>query len=240
MVETMVAILVTTKAASVVTLVAPPPLAMTEEERETRLPASPGGGPHGSPSRSEPEVLGVDAARLKAKRLPVGHKIEVVEVSSDDEAGDGVEPSTPSQELVVVQSSAGPSSGLGATDLVWACPEDLRKVRFILWDEQEDQLWDVLGARGLAMESDLAQTRVKLEEALERVKSIQQAVMVDLPHVVEVSFLCSSLTPWSFISCLSMLASCFVGSSGDVEPQVLFPPDGACSGGRDVAAGGRA
>ena len=31
------------------------------------------------------------------------------------------------------------------------------------------------------MESDLAQTRVKLEEALERVKSIQQAVMVDLP-----------------------------------------------------------
>jgi len=68
------------------------------------------------------------------------------------------------------------------------------------------------------MESDLAQTRVKLEEALERVKSVQQAVTVDLPHVIEVSFLCSSLTPWSFIGCLSMLASYFAGSRGDVEP----------------------
>ena len=67
----------------------------------------------------------------------------------------------------MVQSSTRPSSRLGATDQVWPCPEDPRKVRFILWDEQEDQLWDVLGARGLAMESDLAQTRVKLEEALE-------------------------------------------------------------------------
>ena len=56
--------------------------------------------------------------------------------------------------------------------MVWPCPEDLRKVRFILWDEQEDQLQDVFGGRGLATESDLAQTRVKLEEALERVKSI--------------------------------------------------------------------
>ena len=67
----------------------------------------------------------------------------------------------------MVQSSAGPSSGLGATDLVWPCPEDPWKVQFNLWDEQECQLWDVLGRRGLAMESDLAQTRVKLEEALE-------------------------------------------------------------------------
>ena len=45
------------------------------------------------------------------------------------------------------------------------------------------------------MESDLAQTRVKLEEALEWVKSVQQAVTVDLPHVTKVSFLHSSLTP---------------------------------------------
>ena len=101
----------------------------------------------------------------------------------------------------------------------------------------------MLGGRGLVMEYDLAQTRVKLEEALERVKSIQQAVMVDLPHVVEVSFLCSSLTPWSFISCLSMPASCFAGSGGDVEPQVPFPPGGARSdgaGGRGIMAGCRA
>ena len=133
----------------------------------------------------------------------------------------------------MVQSSTGPSSGSGATtDLVWPCPGDPWKVRFILRDEQEDQLWDVLGGRGLAMESDLVQTRVKLEEALERVKSVQQAVMVDLPHVVEVSFLRSSLTPWSFVGCLIMLASCFVGSRGDVEPQVLFPSDGARLGHR--------
>ena len=45
------------------------------------------------------------------------------------------------------------------------------------------------------MESDLAQTRVKLEEAQKRVKSVQQSVTVDLPHVTEVSFLRSSLTP---------------------------------------------
>ena len=94
--------------------------------------------------------------------------------------------------------------------------------------------------RRLAKESDLAKTRVKLEEALERVKSVQQAVTVDLPRITEVSFLCLSLTPWSFIGCLNMLASCFVGSRGDVEPQILLPPDGACSGGHDVAAGHRA
>ena len=33
------------------------------------------------------------------------------------------------------------------------------------------------------MESDLAQTRARLEEALERVKSVHQAVMVDLPRI---------------------------------------------------------
>ena len=102
----------------------------------------------------------------------------------------------------MVQSSAGPSSGLGVTDLVWPYPEDPRKVWFILRDEQECQLWDVLGERGLALESNLAQTRVKLEEALERVKSVQQAVTVNLPRVIEVSFLRLSLTPG-----LSLVAS---------------------------------
>jgi len=95
----------------------------------------------------------------------VASEIEVVEIPSDGEAGDEVEPPTLSQELAVVGLSAGPSSGLGATDLVWPCPEDPRKVWFILRDEQEDQLWDVLGGRGFAMESDLAQLSVKLEEA---------------------------------------------------------------------------
>ena len=68
------------------------------------------------------------------------------------------------------------------------------------------------------MESDLAQTRARLKEALEQVKVIHQAVTVDLPHIIEVSFLRSSLTPWSFVGCLSMLASRFAGSGGDVKP----------------------
>ena len=38
------------------------------------------------------------------------------------------------------------------------------------------------------MEFDLAQTKARLEEALEQVKSVHQAVMVNLPCVVEVSF----------------------------------------------------
>ena len=54
------------------------------------------------------------------------------------------------------------------------------------------------------MESDLAQTRVKLEEALEQVKSVHQAVTVDLPHISEVGFLHSSLTPWSSTCYLSV------------------------------------
>ena len=40
------------------------------------------------------------------------------------------------------------------------------------------------------MESDLAQTKAKLKEALERVRPIHQAILVDLPCVAEVSLLC--------------------------------------------------
>ena len=40
------------------------------------------------------------------------------------------------------------------------------------------------------MESDLAQTKARLKEALEWVESVHHLVMVDLPHIVEVSFLC--------------------------------------------------
>ena len=90
------------------------------------------------------------------------------------------------------------------------------------------------------MESDLVQTRARLEEALEQVKVIHQAVTVDPPRVMKVSFLCLSLAPWSFIGCLSTPASRFAGFGGDVEPQVLFPLGGACSGGRDVTASHRA
>ena len=74
----------------------PPTPAMAEEGRETRLPALPSGGPLGSPSRSELEVSGGDMARREAEGLPVGHEIEIVEVSSNGEAGDRMEPPVPS------------------------------------------------------------------------------------------------------------------------------------------------
>ena len=40
------------------------------------------------------------------------------------------------------------------------------------------------------MESDLAQTKVKLREALEQVELTHQAVSVNLPCIAEVSLLC--------------------------------------------------
>ena len=83
-------------AASEVTLVAPPPLATVEEERETGLPALPGRGPHGSPSWLELEVSRGHAARLELERLPVAYEIEVVEIPSDSEVGDEVELPAPS------------------------------------------------------------------------------------------------------------------------------------------------
>ena len=85
---------------------------------------------------------------------------------------------------------AGSSVGARAThERVWPHLGEPGKAQFILLDEEEVKLWHLLGERGLSLGSDLALTRVKLKEALERVKLIQQAMTVDLPHVVEVSFL---------------------------------------------------
>ena len=128
----------------------------------------------------------------------MGHGVEIVEIPFPSEVGSRVEPPTilPSQELMVVRSShdvavAGPSSGLGVThELVWPYPNDPRKARFILHDDEEVALWHFLEERGLSMESDLAQTKAKLKEALERVELIHQAVSVGLPHVTKVSLLC--------------------------------------------------
>ena len=64
----------------------------------------------------------------------VAHVIEVVEISSDDEADDVVELPVSSQELAVVRSEVGPSGGLPEGDLEWPCPEDPAKVRFVLRD----------------------------------------------------------------------------------------------------------
>ena len=90
-------------------------------------------------------------AGMEPERLPVAHETEVVEITSDDVVDDEVEPLVLSRELAVVWSEAGPSSELEETDLVWPYPKDLTKVRFILWDSQECQLWDILGGRGLAI-----------------------------------------------------------------------------------------
>ena len=72
---------------------------------------------------------------------------------------------------------------------MWPYLGDPRKARFILHDDEEVALWHFLEERGLSMESDLAQTKAKLKEALERVELVHQAVLVDLPRVAEVSFL---------------------------------------------------
>jgi len=183
---------------SEVTLAIPPPTAMAEERRETGLPASLGGGTHGSPSWSELEGSGGDTARPEAEHPPVGRGVEIVEIPYSDEADARVEPPAipPSQELAVVRSShdvvaAGSSSRLGVThELVWPCPDDPRKARFILCDDEEVALWHFLEEKGLSMESDLTQTKAKLKEALEWVELIHQEVSVDLPCVVEVSLLC--------------------------------------------------
>ena len=88
----------------------------------------------------------------------------------------------------MVRSSAGPSNGFGVShNLVWPCLVDPRKARFVLRDDEEVALWHFLTESRVSMESDLAQTRARLEEVLERVKSFHRTVMVDLPRVAEVS-----------------------------------------------------
>ena len=119
---------------SEVTLTAPPPPVAVEEERETELPASPGGGLHSSPSRSEPKALRGDVAGTESERPAVAHATEVVDIPSDNEANDMVELLVSLWELAVVQSEAGPSGGLLVGDLEWPCPKDPPKVRFVLRD----------------------------------------------------------------------------------------------------------
>ena len=88
-------------------------------------------------------------------------------------------------------AAAGSSSGYWVThQLVWPCPIDPRKAHFILHDEAEVALWHFLEESRLSIESDLAQTKAKLKEALEQVELVHQAFSVDLSCVAEVSFLC--------------------------------------------------
>ena len=75
-------------------------------------------------------------------------------------------------------------------ELVWPYPDNPRKAWFVLHDGVEVALWHFLEESGLSMESDLAQTKAKLKEALERVELIHQAFSVDLPRIAEVRLLC--------------------------------------------------
>ena len=92
----------TAEAMSEVTLAALPPPVTTEEERERELPASPGGGPHGSPARSELKAPGESVAGMESERSAAVHAREVVDIPSDDEADDAVEPPVSLRELAVV------------------------------------------------------------------------------------------------------------------------------------------
>ena len=92
----------TVEVASEVTLAAPPPPAVAKEERETELPASPGGGLHGSPLPSEPKALVGDVAETESECPAAARAIEVVDIPSDDKADDMVELLVSSWELAVV------------------------------------------------------------------------------------------------------------------------------------------
>ena len=70
-----------------------------------------------------------------------------------------------SWELAMVQSKAGPSGGLPEGDLEWPYPEDPVKVRFILRNSWECQLWDILGEQGHTTVSELANLSAKLGDA---------------------------------------------------------------------------
>ena len=139
--------MVTVEVGLEVTLAIPPPTAV-EERRETELPASSGGGAHGSPSWSKLEGSGGDVARLEVEHLPVSHGVQAVEIPFSGEAGTVVEPPAipPSRELGMTQSShdtmmARSSSKSGVThELVWPCPGEPGKAQFILRGEEEVRL----------------------------------------------------------------------------------------------------
>ena len=76
-------------------------------------------------------------------------------------------------ELVVVQLEAGPSGGSPEGDLEWPCPEDPSKVRFVLWDSWERQLWDIFGGQGHAAVSELTKLSTKLESARKQAQFTQ-------------------------------------------------------------------
>ena len=136
---------VSVEAGSGVTLVVPPPLVVQEEKREARLPVSLGGGAHGSPTWSELEGAEGAMTRPEVEQPLASCGFLVVDIPFDGKEDTGVEPPAIllSQELVMIRSSldtmmAGSSDGSGAThELVWPCPSEPGKARFVLHDKDE-------------------------------------------------------------------------------------------------------
>ena len=75
-----------------VTLAVPPSMVAEEERRETRLPISPGGGAHGSPSWLELEGFRGATARPEVEQPPASHGILAVDIPFNGKEDTGVEP----------------------------------------------------------------------------------------------------------------------------------------------------
>ena len=77
---------------------------MEEERREIRLPASPGGGAHGSPAWSELEGSGGNAARPEVVHPPASRGVLAVDIPFSGEEDTRVKPPVipPSRELVMI------------------------------------------------------------------------------------------------------------------------------------------
>lgn len=97
---------------SEVTLAVPPPTAMEEEQREIGLPASLGGGAHGSPSWSELEESRGSTVRLEEEQPLASLGALVMDVPCSSEEDTRVEPPAilSSRELVMIKSTMAESS----------------------------------------------------------------------------------------------------------------------------------
>ena len=118
-------------------------------------------------------------------RMELGHQAAsyanvVVEILSDDEADTVADPPVLLWELVVVWLEAGPSDGSSEGDLEWSFPEDPSKARFVLWDSQEHQLWEIFGRQGHAVVSELTELSMKLESTQKQAQFARQLVEVNL------------------------------------------------------------
>ena len=66
------------------------------------------------------------------------------------------------------------------------------------------------------MESDLALTKARLKEALERFEVVHHAMIVDLPRIAEVSSLCFWCCP-RLLGLSTVVSTCLLLASQDLE-----------------------